>query len=67
MLVDKKSEGFEANKVQPKTSYYSIRYIRSLCQLVEPFQESACCFELTNELSLVTTNKLPVTELVCVC
>ena len=63
MLVDKKA----ANKVQPKTSYYSIRDIRSLCQLVESFQESACCFELTNELSLVITNKLPVTELVCVC
>lgn len=67
MLVDKKSEVFAATKVQPKTSYYSIRDIRSLCQLVEPFQESACCFELTNELSLVITNKLPVTELVCVC
>ena len=58
ILADKKSEVLAANKAQPKTSYYSIRDIRSLCQLVEPFQESACCFELANELSLVITNKL---------
>lgn len=72
MLAVKKSEVLAANKAQAKTSYYSIRDIRSLCQLVEPFQESACCFELTNELSLVITNKLLVTGvslrmLTCCC